>query len=323
MSARARCRAQVSSFLAALLLACGAGGEAIAPPTFVVAWGASGEEPGALSQPTGIAVAADGTVFVADTGNHRIQAFAPDGSFLRGFGSEGRGAGQFLRPMDLDVGSDGLLYVAEFGGDRIQVFRQDGELVRTLAPEDNAVGPLDGAAGVLAAPDGSVFVADFYGGRVLHFRRDGGVAQIGAPGRVLAGRLHYPTDLEWLDGRLVVADAYNHRIQLFDAEGRSVARWGGPLGLGLPGARPGWFRVATGVASDAKERLYVADFENHRIQVFSSAGELLLVFGSRGAGRGQFERPTDLDVGPDGRIYVVDFGNDRIQVFTPLARREP
>ncbi|HIF94871.1 MAG: NHL repeat-containing protein [Myxococcales bacterium] len=86
----------------------------------------------------------------------------------------------------------------------------------------------------------------------------------------------------------------------------------------MPGSGRGSFRVATGVAVDSLNRIYVADFENHRIQVFSNDGRQLSIFGSQGDGPGEFERPTDLDIGPDGRIFVVDFGNDRIQVFEPL-----
>ena len=137
---------------------------------------------------------------------------------------------------------------------------------------------------------------------------------------MLPGRLHYPTDLEWSEGRLVVADAYNNRIQVFTEDGEAVARWGGILGSGLPGDGTGSFRVATGVAVDALGRIYVADFKNHRIQVFTGNGKVITVFGSQGSGPGEFERPTDLDIGTDGRIYVVDFGNDRIQVFEPLSR---
>jgi DNA-binding beta-propeller fold protein YncE len=77
--------------------------------------------------------------------------------------------------------------------------------------------------------------------------------------------------------------------------------------------------VAIGLAVDALGRVYVADFKNHRIQVFTGQGTLLALFGAQGSGPGEFERPTDLDIGPDGRIYLVDFGNDRIQVFAPLA----
>jgi DNA-binding beta-propeller fold protein YncE len=72
-----------------------------------------------------------------------------------------------------------------------------------------------------------------------------------------------------------------------------------------------------------EEVVYVADFQNHRIQVFSREGAFLTAFGSHGSDPGQFNRPTDLDFGPDGRIYVVDSGNDRIQVFASLGGVEP
>ena len=223
--------------------------------------------------------------------------------------------------MDIDVDGEGLVYVSELGGDRVQVFTDRGDRIRELRGNHTPAGSFDGAAGVLVAPGGDVYVADFYNHRVVRFGADGRFRNVvGAPGRVLPGRLHYPTDLDWLDGQLVVADAYNNRIQLFNPEGQPLSRFGGVLGSGLPGSGPGSFRVATGVATDPAGRIYVADFENHRIQVFDSEGTPLCVFGSEGSSPGQFERPTDLAIGPGGRIFVVDFGNDRIQVFEALAK---
>jgi len=64
-------------------------------------------------------VSKEGTVFVADTGNNRIQAFTSAGQFLWQFGQSGEAAGEFRRPMDLDLDSNGLLYIAELGGDRV------------------------------------------------------------------------------------------------------------------------------------------------------------------------------------------------------------
>lgn len=92
------------------------------PPELLFAFGKSGSEPGALSQPSAIAVASDRTVFVADTGNQRIQVFDAKGRFLTLFGSHGTGPGQFERPTDLDIAPDGRIYVVDFGNDRIQVF---------------------------------------------------------------------------------------------------------------------------------------------------------------------------------------------------------
>lgn len=117
------------------------------------------------------------------------------------------------------------------------------------------------------------------------------------------------------DGGVVVADAYNNRIQIFEPDGRFRAKWGGPLGLGIPGRWPGWFRVATGVTVGPDGRIYAADFDNNRIQVFSVDGTLLGVFGDRGDASARLARPTDVAVAPDGTIYVVDFGHHRIVVF--------
>jgi DNA-binding beta-propeller fold protein YncE len=160
-------------------------------------------------------------------------------------------------------------------------------------------------------------VADFYNHRVQKLSPSGEfVAFIGKSGRVGSGKLHYPTDVTLSpDGSIYVADAYNFRVQQFSSAGKFLRKWGGPLGLGIPGKLKGWFKVATGTAVDGKGNLYVADFDNHRIQKFSHDGGYITAFGQAGGGEGQFDRPTDIAVDSEGLVYVADFGNNRIQVF--------
>ena len=77
----------------------------------------------------------------------------------------------------------------------------------------------------------------------------------------------------------------------------------------------GSFRVSSGIAVDIKGHLYVADFYNNRIQMFTEEGSFLTEWGEEGEKIGQLKGPTDITVDDQGGIYVVDWGNHRIQVL--------
>lgn len=138
-------------------------------------------------------------------------------------------------------------------------------------------------------------------------------------GIAIAGQFNYPTDVALLQKEtLIVADAYNDRIQVFSKDGAFLRKWGGLLALNISGSAHGWFNVATAVAISHKGNIFVADFYNHRIQKFTPKGKFLLSFGSKGKDPGQFDRPTDVAIDSDGNVYVVDFGNNRIQEFAAI-----
>lgn len=264
---------------------------------------------GVLETPIGV-VYANGRLYVTDAGANRIVVLDTSGAVMARWDGERLGLG---RPMHITRGTDGLLYVAEYARDRVSVLDSAGHLVRRVGGTSGTVlGGLDAPGGAAARGD-TVYVADFYNHRVEAFSPTG-ITVIGRPGRLWAGRLHYPTDVETDDSLLYVADAYNSRIQVFRPNGEYVRRWGGPLGLGLWGPFKGWFRVATGLRV-AGGRVYVADFYNNRVQVFTNRGHYV------GQGRDSLELPTDLTVGPQGELYVVDFGHQRIVRLVPVAAK--
>ncbi|MDE2342640.1 MAG: hypothetical protein KGL63_04485 [Betaproteobacteria bacterium] len=124
------------------------------------------------------------------------------------------------------------------------------------------------------------------------------------------GQFHDPIGIAVADGKVFVADARNHRVQVFDRNGRFLYAIGHPgSGLGKLG-RPMNLTVAHG-------KLYVADYWNDDIQVFSTGGTPLAVIGHSGSGPGEFKAPSGVAVLPNGNLVVSDFYNQRVQELRP------
>lgn len=287
--------------------------------TFVQAWGVPGSGPGEFNDPTGIAVTAD-EVFVADSRNGRIQVFDHEGQFKRAFGAPGEAPGELGRPMNLTI-RDGELYVPEYMNDRIQVFGLNGESKRIIGEAGDGAGQFNSPGGVAVAEGGTLFVADFYNQRVQQLSADGTfVQQWGTTGETGsgAGEFTYPTDVALAaDATLYVADGYGNRVQVFDADGEFVRKWGGPFAIGIYGPFNGWITTATGLAIGPQGKVFVADFYNDRIQVFSPDGTFLSDYGETGDGPGAFNHAIAVDVAPDGTVFVADFQNNRIEKWRP------
>ncbi|MDQ7833327.1 MAG: hypothetical protein RDU30_16475, partial [Desulfovibrionaceae bacterium] len=96
------------------------------PPVFAGKWGSHGTGDGQFNLPKGIAVAPDGSVYVADSDNYRIQKFSSNGTFLGKWGSYGHGDGQFYAPCAIAVAPDGSVYVSDLIIRNIQRFSANG-----------------------------------------------------------------------------------------------------------------------------------------------------------------------------------------------------
>jgi sugar lactone lactonase YvrE len=117
-------------------------------------WGKAGTGNGQFNSASGIATDKAGNVYVADTGNNRIQVFTASGRFVRKWGTLGNGPTQLQAPSDIDVAPDGTVWVSDEANGRLQAFSGSGSL-KTSVPV--ASGEL--ARGIAVAGDGSVLVA--------------------------------------------------------------------------------------------------------------------------------------------------------------------
>jgi DNA-binding beta-propeller fold protein YncE len=214
--------------------------------------------------PIGMVFDRRGRLLVADTHEHRVLVYSPDGELIHQWGREGTGPGEFRYPVGIAVGPNGAVFVSEYGGnDRIQVFDEEGTYLRQWGEYGSEPGQFARPEGIAIAADGIVYVADAANHRIQVFDEDGRLVRMwGRPGAG-AGELAYPYDVDLLpDGRVLVTEFGNHRLQVFDAEGRSLAIIGGP------GAGPGQLGDPWSSARAADGRVWVCEGRNHRVQAF-------------------------------------------------------
>jgi uncharacterized protein (TIGR03663 family) len=193
--------------------------------------GGLGVGPAEMQNPMGVALDAQGDIYVVDSDLSRVQKFDSRGTLVAVTGSPGAEPGQFNQPSDLAVDAAGNVYVADTWNHRIQKLAPDltpaggwGQATKDLMNP----GPNDlwGPRGIAIAGDGTILVADTGTHRIRRYAPDG--AHIGDAGRrgKAAGEFEEPTGVAvGADGSIFVADTGNARIQKFDAAFAFVAAW--------------------------------------------------------------------------------------------------
>jgi DNA-binding beta-propeller fold protein YncE len=268
----------------------------------VSSFGSWGEGPGQFRPEGGIAIGPNSHTYVADTGNGRIDEFGPDGAFVRSFG-------ELSEPMGIAVAGDGEVYVAERGGGKVTVFSGEGAFVREIGEPGEGAGKMAVPTGVALDPaSGNVFVADAQLNRVDVFTPTGTFVR--AFGKEVA-----------ISGGGDVCD-----VSTGCKEGKAEA-----------GA--GAFNSINGLAfAPGSGRLYVADYYNERIDVFTPGGEFLFAFGfdvthvenggvceapcfagGEVEDAGSVSGPLWLAFDREGSLHISSLPNQRIDVFTPAG----
>ena len=216
-------------------------------------------------KPTGLSVAPNGNLYVADTHYHRVVVFSPDGKLIDEFGKFGQGNGCFIYPTDVAFAPDGRIFVSEYGGnDRISVFSGQGDFLYCFGTPGSGAGQLARPSALCVDPARKcLYVADACNHRIAIYDLDGNLLEyFGSAGRA-PGQLRYPYDLALLpDGTLVVCEYGNNRLQLFGPDRRSLAV------CGRAGRQAGQLAYPWGVAVDARRRAFIVDAGNNRIQVW-------------------------------------------------------
>jgi uncharacterized protein (TIGR03663 family) len=290
----------------------------------------SGTDLGQFRDPIGVAVGADGVIAVVDSGNARVQRFAPDGAFLDVWGNDPEGVtftrtDNGLGPTGITIAPDGVTWVADTWGHRIVALDSAGQFLQAIGAETIDTGDdparVDEAGGrffgprAIATSDDAIYVADTGNERVQKFTPDGAFLDAWGGYGSAPERLIEPVGLAiGPDGNIYVADSGNARIAIFTPEGEPVAQWPVPIWPEpVPGGLPPAYQPY--LAFDAAGNLYASASNAGQGFVLNRDGEIIQSITQASGER--LAQPVGVAVAPGGEILFTDVGRDTVLTYVP------
>ena len=262
-----------------------------------------------LARPYGIAVDSRGRIIVSDPGMAGVHVFDFAQHKYKFLHRQEVSKDEMLEPQCVAVDSKDNVYVTDSKAGRIFVFDANGKYRR-------AIGSLKGGEGYFKRPTGididpatqNIYVTDTLRNRVFVLDQSGQVLRsIGERGSA-PGKFNFPTEVKIDRDLVVVVDAMNFRIQMFDRNGEFKGLIGHADESFTQFFRP------KGIAIDSEGHIYVVESEAGVVLVYDRQGHWLYSFGN-GTGFGDFQLPAGLFIDRTDRVYVVDSYNRRVQVF--------
>lgn len=257
----------------------------------------------------GVAVDKQDRAFVFNRGEHPVIVFDRDGKFLRSWGE-----GVIRRAHGITIDADDMVWLTDDLHHTVRKFTPDGKLLLTIGDPDQPAAlqggkPFNRPTHVAICPkSGYLFVSDGYGNSRVHkYAPDAAyVMSWGEPGTD-PGQFNLPHNLVTdRDGMVYVADRENHRVQIFDGQGRYQGQWNNlhrPCGLFAD--RPGglFFVGELGSGMPVTEK---TPNLGPRVSVLDDKGQRVARFGGQFASEtpGEFIAPHGLVVDSRGDVYV-------------------
>jgi len=199
----------------------------------------------------------------------------------------------FTQVAGVAVNSRDRVYVYNRSEHPVIVFDREGNFLTSWG--ENVL--TRGGHGIFIDTDDYVYLVDRIMQTVMKFTPEGKrLLTLGTKGQANEGKpFNNPTDVALSpSGEIYVSDGYgNSLVHKFSADGELLLSWG------EPGSEVGQFKLPHSVIVDKEEQVYVADRENHRIQIFTPEGEFITMWTG-------FHQPTDLFIDADDNLYVSE-----------------
>jgi hypothetical protein len=276
----------------------------------IVRVGSQGVGDGQFNNPVGVAVDAQGFIYVADMGNSRVQKFDRSGNFVTKWGSPGTGQGQFRKPRAIAVDAQNNVSVLDSETGKIQKFSPNGAAHLgswggSFGTGDGQFSPLGGGpADLVIDSTGVAYVTDTANHRVQKWQVNSNAT----------GSIQNATFQGWSGGCTSGSqcDVSVGRSREFNCRAATCSP-------ASQGSHDGQFINPLGVARDAAGNLYVTDQLNDRVQQFGSTGSFIQAWGRRGSMANEFRQPGDAAVSTGRDLFVADTLNQRVLKFSNMS----